>query len=138
MKKVYFVIILISLIAMLSAEIGWSGNIWPNSESFNVSNEDITVYYQIWKDGVTNGAGQGDSLSAKLYYKLSTEVDYVETDMPYLGEVGNNDEYSVAIPQSYFSDNDIVNFYCGHFSSPDKAVSARHNYTSHRRYENHS
>jgi len=123
MKKVYFVIILISLIAMLSAEIGWSGNIWPNSESFNVSNEDITVYYQIWKDGVTNGAGQGDSLSAKLYYKLSTEVDYVETDMPYLGEVGNNDEYSVAIPQSYFSDNDIVNFYCEGYDASDGTYS---------------
>ena len=73
MKKVYFVLVLIGLVVMLSAEIGWSGGIWPNSESFNVSNEDITVYYQLWKDGVTSGPGQGVDLSAKLYYKLSTE-----------------------------------------------------------------
>ncbi|MCD6101563.1 MAG: hypothetical protein J7J77_00715, partial [Candidatus Cloacimonetes bacterium] len=58
------VILTLSVTASLYAVIGWSGNIWPNSETFQVDGQDITVYYQIWKDGVTNFPGQGDSISA--------------------------------------------------------------------------
>ncbi|MBC8486742.1 MAG: hypothetical protein H8D45_11965, partial [Bacteroidetes bacterium] len=49
-KTIVILIVLIALFAStsLQAEIGWSGNIWPNSETFQVDGLDITVYYQIW------------------------------------------------------------------------------------------
>jgi len=123
MKKITFFLIFILVISFLNALIGWSGNIWPNSETFQIDGQDITIYYQIWKDGITPGEGQGVDISAKLYYKLSTQTEYVEVDMPYLGEVGNNDEYSTSIPNSFFSENDIVNFYCEGYDASDETYS---------------
>jgi len=117
------VILTLSVTASLYAVIGWSGNIWPNSETFQVDGQDITVYYQIWKDGVTNFPGQGDSISAKLCYKLSQQSEYVEVEMPYFGEVGNNDEYSEVIPDDFFAENDIVHFYCEGYDSTDGTYS---------------
>ena len=123
MKKVLLFFILVSFMKMLSAEIGWSGNIWPNSETFHVDGTNITVYYQIWKDGVTNLPGQGVDISAKLYYKLSTEPNYFSVNIPFLGDVVNNDEYSIDIPDSYFTDNDIIHFYCEGFDASDSTLS---------------
>lgn len=123
MEKMVFIMVLVSLMNMLRAEIGWSGNIWPNSETFNLDGTNITVYYQIWKEGVTDQLGQGVDISAKLYYKLSTAPDYVEVNMPFLGDIDNNNEYSVDIPDNYFTDNDIIQFYCEGFDSTDNSFS---------------
>ncbi len=123
MKRLLALFLIVGFVSLLSAEIGWSGNIYPNSESFHISNENITVYYQIWKDGVTNLPGQGENISAKLFYKLSDEDQFVEIDMPYLGEVGNNDEYSVDISEIYFEEDDIINFYCEGFDASDSTYS---------------
>jgi len=117
------VILTLSVTASLYAVIGWSGEIWPNSETFQVDGQDITVYYQIWKDGVTPGPGQGAGISAKLCYKLSSQSEYVEVEMPYFGEVGNNDEYSEVIPDDFFAENDIVHFYCEGYDSTDGTYS---------------
>ncbi len=120
MRRIGILLILVSFALVLSAEIGWSGNIWPNSGTFHVPTEDMTVYYQIWKDGVTPGDGQGTDLSAMFYYRLSGESEWDSVEMPYLGEVGNNDEYSVMLSAGTFTTGDVVEFYCeGHDASDD-------------------
>ena len=43
--------------------------------------------------------------------------------MPYLGDIGNNDEYSLDIPENYFTDNDIIQFYCEGFDDSDSTYS---------------
>ena len=124
-KTIVGLIVILTLFASasLQAEIGWSGNIWPNSETFQVDGLDITVYYQIWKDGVTPGPGQGEGISAKLCYKLSSQSEYVEVEMPYFGEVGDNDEYSEVIPDDFFAEDDIIHFYCEGYDSTDGTYS---------------
>ena len=39
------------------------------------------------------------------------------------GDVGNNDEYSVDIQESYFTNNDIIQFYCEGFDTSDNSYS---------------
>ena len=107
-KLVFIMMVFVSSINMLYAELDWSGAIYPNSETFQVEGNNITVYYQLLKEGVTDLSGQGEDISAKLYYKLSTEPDYLEVNMPFLGDIGDNDEYSVDIPKSYFTNNDTL------------------------------
>ncbi len=112
-RTIYLIsIMMIAMIGQLSATIGWCGNIWPNSGTSHPNGQGITVYFQIWKDGVTNGEGQGEDLSATIYYRLQGSSDYTSLEMPYFGEVGNNDEYSVAIPNEAFSAGDVVEFVC--------------------------
>jgi len=124
MKKIVsFTVIMAFVTIFLNAEIGWSGNIWPNSESMQIAGQNITVYYQIWKDGVTPGTGQGENITATLYYKLSTQTQFTSEEMIYHGDVGNNDEYSVDIPSEFFNENDIVNFYCEGFDVSDTTYS---------------
>ncbi len=120
MRRIGMMLILVSFALVLSAEIGWSGNIWPNSGTFHVPTEDLTIYYQIWKDGVTPGEGQGVDISAMFYYRLSGESEWDSMDMNYLGEVGNNDEYNLILEAGTFSTGDVVEFYCeGHDASDD-------------------
>ena len=124
MKKiiVFFVFALL-FVSTLNALIGWSGNIWPNSGSNQTNGSDITVYYQLWKDGVTGGSGPGDSLSATLYYKKSYETSYQDIAMDYNTAVGNNDEYMGSIPDTYFGSGDTIHFYCEGYDSTDATYS---------------
>ncbi len=120
MRRIGIVLILVSFAMILNAEIGWSGNIWPNSATFHVPTEDLTIYYQIWKDGVTPGDGQGEDLEANFYYRLSGESEFASMAMSYLGEVGNNDEYNVIIEAGTFTTGDQVEFFCeGHDLADD-------------------
>jgi hypothetical protein len=121
MKKLLFIGILITVFVSLSAEIGWSGNIWPNSESFHVATEDITVYYQVWKEGVTDQPGQGADISATLYYQ--TDGEFIPLSMEYNTDVGNNDEYTVTIPAEELTEGIPVNFYCEAFDATDETYS---------------
>jgi hypothetical protein len=72
------------LAGSLHAAIGWSGNIWPNSYTDHTNGLDITVYYQIWKDGVTNLPGQGDSISATIYYKTQSQTSFTSELMTFM------------------------------------------------------
>jgi hypothetical protein len=81
------------------AVIGWAGNVWPNSGTDVVPTGPVAVYAQVWKDGVTPGEGQGAGIEA--FCDMSADGGTVTTvAMTYNGEVGNNDEYTVDIPQS--------------------------------------
>ncbi len=123
MKKISILVVLLFVAASLNAAIGWSGNIWPNSGTDQTNGSDITVYYQMWKDGTTGPAGPDPNLSATLYYKLSTQGTYQSVAMSYLGAVGNNDEYSGAIPNTFFYTGDVVNFYCEGYDNTDASYS---------------
>lgn len=123
MKKLIFVFTFILLVTMLSATIDWSGAIWPNSGTDQVNGIDITMYYQIYKAGVTDAAGQGADISATLYYRLSGETTYQSVAMTYLGDSGNNDEYTAAIPNTYFDSGDTVEFYCEGYDASDDTYS---------------
>ncbi|MBN2018585.1 MAG: T9SS type A sorting domain-containing protein [Candidatus Cloacimonetes bacterium] len=124
MKKIIiFSVLILFSFSTLHAVIGWSGNIWPNSGSNQTNGSDITVYYQIWKDGVTGGSGPGADLSATLFYKKSTETTYQSYVMTYNTAVGNNDEYMGTIPDTYFGSGDIINFYCEGYDSTDATYS---------------
>ena len=115
MKKVLTFILaataLIALSGVSEAAVGWSGNIWPTSGATYTSDNDIAVYYQIWKEGYTDSDGQGDSLSATLYYGPSNAGPWTPLAMGYWGDVGNNDEYRGDIPSSALTGTEIW-FYC--------------------------
>lgn len=121
MKKILILAIFISVFFTLTAEIGWSGNIWPNSGSFHIATEDITVYYQIWKEGVTDQPGQGADITATLFYQ--TDGDFIPLAMEYNTDVGNNDEYTTTIPASELTEGVPVNFYCEAFDETDETYS---------------
>lgn len=92
---------LLGLASTAMGAVGWCGNIWPNNGTPYTSAEDIGVYVQIWKDGVTTPAGQGADIEAYLYYKCVGDVDFIELPMSYLGDVGDNDEYTATIPAGH-------------------------------------
>ena len=124
MKKSLIILVMMLVMASsLNAEIGWSGNIWPNSGSNQTNGSDITVYYQIWKSGVTDQPGRGDSLSATLYYKESAQGTYQSVAMTYNTDVGDNDEYMGTISNTFFYTGDVINFYCEGYDSTDATYS---------------
>ena len=80
------------------AVIGWTGNVWPCNNGSYAENQNIDVYLQVWKEGVTDAAGQGAGITATLYYKKATDATYQSVAMTYNVDVGNNDEYKGTIP----------------------------------------
>lgn len=82
------------------AAIDWAGNTYPNNGHIVTPTGDIQVYVQVYKGGVTDGAGQGADLSATLEYQSTTMGSSATIAMTYLGDVGNNDEYTALIPQA--------------------------------------
>jgi len=115
MKYVSIALSLILLSISAYATIGWCGQIWPNSATDHPIGEDITVYFQIWKDGVTNPTGRGDSIAAYFFWKTPDETTWHQEDMSYLGDLGNNDEYSFVISAPV----DTIEFYCQAYDSTD-------------------
>jgi hypothetical protein len=83
---------------------------------------DVGVYYQVWKDGVTNSPGQGAGLSATLYYGLSNTGPWNPVVMGYWGEVGSNDEYKGDIPVAALEGNSELWFYCEVYDSTDAST----------------
>ncbi len=86
------------------AAIDWVGNMFPSSGSSTTITEgtDHTVYVQVYKDGVTNSAGQGAGIMCELYYgdvdAFGMPWNNVFTQaMTYNVDIGNNDEYQATI-----------------------------------------
>ncbi|MFH1843286.1 MAG: carbohydrate-binding module family 20 domain-containing protein [bacterium] len=84
------------------AELGWGGGVWPNSGANVVPTGPVDVYGQVFKDGVTPGAGQGPDIEATLTYLTDVGGPYVVV-MTYQGEAGNNDEYTGQIAQAHLA-----------------------------------
>jgi len=82
-----------------SATIGWAGNVWPLHGSTAVPTGSVTVYAQVWKGGVTDGAGQGADITAELRY--TTDIaPQASVAMVYNTDIGSNDEYKGDVPQA--------------------------------------
>ncbi len=102
-------------------EIGWCGNVWPLDGSEQVEGADLAVYFQIWKDGVTDADpfARGEGLAATLFYRLSGETSWNAIPMHYNVDVGNNDEFMATIPGSLLVAGTDVEVYCEGLDSTD-------------------
>lgn len=100
------------------AGIDWSGEVWPVNDYTVSEGSDVEVYVQIYKTGKTEAAGQGDSLSATLYYGPELGP-YTAVAMDYFGDKGNNDEYRGLIPSAAIEGQSEIWFYCEAYDSTD-------------------
>ncbi len=82
------------------AEIGWAGNAFPNHGAQITPTADQFVVAQVYKEGVTDQAGQGPDLQATLLYMVDDGVE-MAVAMTYNTDVGDNDEYIGFIPQAH-------------------------------------
>ena len=101
--------VLLAMASTAMGAVGWCGDVYPNDGTPYTTAEDIDVYVQIWKEGYTDQAGQGDSLEAFLSYKCHDAGTFTEVQMTYNVDVGNNDEYTGTIPVGHGCDT--VEFY---------------------------
>jgi hypothetical protein len=111
MKK-YFVVYVLLLVTSLYGinsilVIDWVGNMFPSSGSSNTISEgdDITIYVQVYKAGVTEPAGEGSGIICEIYYgkvpAFGQPWDIIYTQaMTYNVDIGNNDEYQGTISPS--------------------------------------
>jgi hypothetical protein len=104
------------------AAIGWAGQIWPVSETAVTDNNPVDVYLQVWKGGVTDSAGQGAGISATLFYGPTNAGPWTSAAMSYNTDVGNNDEYTAAIPAAALSGTTEYWFYCEAYDSTDAST----------------
>ncbi|RKZ30236.1 hypothetical protein DRQ36_06200, partial [bacterium] len=117
MRNFIAAFILITLAVGAFGAVGWCGNIWPNSGTDQPLGTAIDVYFQIWKDGVTNLSGRGDSIAATLYWRNAGDFVWTELEMDYFGDVGNNDEYMISIPAPTTLGD--IEYYCEALDSTD-------------------
>lgn len=83
--------------------IGWAGNLSEIGEHVIGVENIVKVYAEVWAEGLTDGAGQGENMIAQLGYRYAgdgADVDgiQVNTDWKwinaiYVGDSGNNDLY---------------------------------------------
>jgi len=90
--------------APVLAAIGWVGLMWPRGGSENTIGEgsSFDVYVQVWKGGVTHGAGQGAGIACYLHWGKveafgGAWTTVQDTPMAYNGDIGNNDEYKATL-----------------------------------------
>ncbi|UCF78444.1 MAG: hypothetical protein JSW03_10175 [Candidatus Eiseniibacteriota bacterium] len=103
MKAKVFLLVSVALLLSASAAyavIGWSGNVWPCNNATYAEDQNIDVYIEVWKEGVTDGEGQGAGITVRLFYKQAGAADYDSVDMTYNVDKGNNDEYKGTIPSA--------------------------------------
>ncbi|RKZ32627.1 hypothetical protein DRQ33_05565 [bacterium] len=114
-------LLVVIIIVPTFGEIGWCGNIWPLDEADITAGEDLEVYFQIWKEGVTDSSASapGEDLSATLYYRVSGGLHWNTITMEYNVDVGNNDEYMGVIPSSGLSPRMSIEVYCEAYDSTD-------------------
>lgn len=125
MKKMLTILIagavVMAAAAPSHAAIGWAGQVWPTNDYTVTDAGDVNVYIQVWKEGYTDQAGRGDSIAATLYYG-TLEGPYTPVEMLYNTDVGNNDEYTGAIPQAALQLVEEIWFYCEVYDSTDAST----------------
>ncbi|MBM3307945.1 MAG: hypothetical protein FJY74_06450 [Candidatus Eisenbacteria bacterium] len=105
--KRFATMVLAGIVLVVAAQtavgaVGWCGNIWPVNGTSYTSNDNIGVYVQVWKPGVTDQPGQGADIAAYLYYRCGGTSDpFTEVGMVYNVDIGNNDEYMGTIPAGH-------------------------------------
>ena len=118
---VFAAVLVLGFAGLSFGEIGWCGNIWPLDGAEVTAGTDLNVYFQIWKEGVTDSASdaRGFGLSATLYYRVAGETDWTPVEMHYNVDVGNNDEYMGTIPGSALVPGISIEIYCEAYDSTD-------------------
>ena len=113
MKKVLTTVALLLLVCCSAsyASVGWANYQWPCDGASYADNQSIDIYSQAWKDGCTPGGGACADLSATIYYKRASEGVFTSAAMSYLGDVGNNDEYTFQIPAAATESGDPEQYY---------------------------
>jgi hypothetical protein len=81
------------------AVIDWAGNVWPTDTANVTPTGPVDVYAQVYKSGVTDGAGQGADITGTLTWTNDLAVS-ASVPMSYNTDVGNNDEYTAQVPQA--------------------------------------
>lgn len=101
MRHLLLLTILASLLCAgaAHAELGWAGNAYPNHGHDVAPTGDQFVVAQVYKGGVTDGAGQGADITADLVYSIDGGSQ-MTVAMTYNTDIGNNDEYIGFIPQA--------------------------------------
>jgi hypothetical protein len=94
-------VMVVAIASTAFGAVGWCGNIWPNNGIPYTSIQDIEVYVQIWKEGVTDQVGQGADIEAYLHYRCTGDPDFIEIQMAYFSDEGNNDQYQGIIPAGH-------------------------------------
>ncbi len=104
-------VLLVGLASAAMGAVGWCGDIWPCSGATYTSNDDISVYVQIWKEGCTDSSATEPcaDVEAYLYYRCKDIGDFTEVPMVYNVDNGNNDEFTGIIPSGHGCDT--VEFY---------------------------
>jgi hypothetical protein len=108
------------LASSASAVVGWCGNVWPVDGTTYTSEQNIDVYAQVWKEGVTDSAGQGAGIAAAMFYRCQGGIEYNELAMSYNTDTGNNDEYTATIPSTHGCTT--VEFHCVFTDSSDMST----------------
>ena len=123
-QKSFYVLFAFCLLSASHAEIGWCGNVWPCDGYIGNAGEGIDVYFQIWKDGVTDAdsAAPGDGIFATLSYRSIGEPAWTEMEMTYNVDVGNNDEFTATIPGAELTEGDTIEVYCEGLDTEDMST----------------
>lgn len=104
MKKMLMLAAMLSCAVMFGANataaIDWAGGAYPNSGDVTTPTGDQFVVAQVYKSGVTDGAGQGAEIAATLRVQNDTMIAPLDVAMSYNTDIGDNDEYIGFIPQA--------------------------------------
>jgi hypothetical protein len=108
---VMFAVLVVGLASVSMGAVGWCGQIWPCSGASYTSNDSISVYVQVWKEGCTDTSGTEPcpDVEAFLYYGCKGSGSFTEVPMTYNVDVGSNDEFTGVIPAGHGCDT--VEFY---------------------------
>ena len=104
-------VLLVGVASAAMGAVGWCGQIWPCSGATYTSNDDISVYVQVWTEGCTDTSGTEPcpDIEAYLYYGCAGSGSFTEVPMTYNVDQGNNDEFTGIIPAGHGCDT--VEFY---------------------------
>ena len=87
-----------------TSAVGWVGNMWPAAGSSSpASGTTFDVYLQVYKDGVTNGAGQGAGITCTVHWGIVGSA-WSGLNMSYHTDQNNNDEYKGSINTTSLAD----------------------------------
>jgi len=120
----WFFFIGLFFVSLTFGEIGWCGNVWPNNNSEILVGNDVNVYFQVWKDSVTDASPTeaGEGISAALNYRIAGETGWTEMEMSYNTDVGNNDEFICTIPGMEVIGGISFEVYCEAFDAGDTST----------------
>ena len=93
-----------------ACEIFFAGHVWPVSGAVFAAGQDLHVFIQIWKAGVTVMDGPAQGLEVVVRYRLAGEATWTESAAAYhkdfdftddVGYTGHNEEHTFVVPAAF-------------------------------------